>query len=296
MGQRLKGKVAVVTGGGSGIGRAIALDLAAEGAEVVVADLGLWTPGKPAGTQSADLVVGEIKKAGGKAVASYDDVAVMAGGENIIKTAIDNFSRIDILVCCAGIHKAGAIDKATEEDFDKLMGVHVKGHFSCIKAAAPHMKRQKSGRIITFSSTGALGSSSLSILYGTAKAAILGLTRSLALELADYGIAVNCILPSAITPLFSKDKKAAHGLPVPKPAGPEMLAPFVVYLACDEAHDINGQFFYAGGGDIALFSQPKPAVLLHKSARWTLDELVDIVPDTLGVSLARPALPEQKHV
>ena len=243
MGKRLNGKVAVVTGGGSGIGRGISLGLAAEGAQVVVNDLGVWTSNKPAGQQSADLVVDEIKKSGGKAVANYEDVSTMAGGQNIIKTAIDNFGRIDIVVCVAGTIKANVIEETSEEEWDRTMAVHTKGHFSCIKAAVPYMKRQKSGRIITFASRGAFGYGG-SAAYSAAKAAIMGLTGNLSWDLGKYGITINCILPNAVTPLFPRpDKPAYGGLPAPKPAGPEMVAPMVVYLCTDEAQGINGDSF-----------------------------------------------------
>lgn len=148
--QKLKGKSAVVTGGGDGIGRATALALAAEGAKVVINDIGH----DPEGKSKADNVVNEITKAKGTAVANYDSVATMAGGENIIKTATSNFGRIDILVNSAGNFKLMPTTELTEKDWDSIMDVHAKGHFSCIKAAIPEMIKQKSGRIINISSRG----------------------------------------------------------------------------------------------------------------------------------------------
>ncbi len=278
MQQRLDGKVAVVTGAGSGIGKAVAISLAEHGAAVVVNDPGASTPGR-----SADIVVNDIKRLGAKAAANYDSVATMKGGDEVIRAAIENFNRIDILVCCAGIFKPGKIDETTEEDWDRMMAVHAKGHFSCIKAAVPRMKEQRGGRIITFSSRAAFGPGG-SPAYTAAKAAILGLTRCLAVELAEYGITVNSIIPSAVTPLFPAGKIAFGGLPAPNPAGPEMVAPFVTYLSSDESKVFNGQFFYAGGGDIAVYSHESPARILHKQGKWTLEELVELAPTTLGVS------------
>jgi len=294
MGKRLKDKVAVVTGGGSGIGRCVSLDLAAEGALVVVNDLGVWTPDKPAGKQSADLVVDEIKKAGGKAHPNYDSVVTMAGGKNVIDTAINVFSKIDILVCCAGCYAGNTIDATPEEEWDRIIATNLKGHFTCIKPAAALMKKQKSGRIITFSSRASFGMGT-GPAYSAAKAGVLGLTRALASELGKYGITANSILPSAVTPLFPGKKVAfGDGLPAANPPGPEMVAPFVVYLATDEARKINGQFFYAGGGDLAIYSQPWPSQVLHKAAKWTLDEISELFPRTLGLNLVSPEYAEYK--
>ena len=292
MAQRLKGKVAVVTGGGGGIGRGIAIDLASEGAKIVVNDLGVWTADKQVAEQFADPVVQEIKQSGGEAVANSDDVATTAGGEKIIKTAIDTFGRIDIVVCCAGNYKPNVIDETTEEEWDSIMSVHVNGHFNCIKPAASHMKQQKSGRIITFSSLGAFGLGK-SPAYSTAKAGILGLSSSLARELGEYGITVNCIFPSAMTRLFPTDRVALYGIPPAKPAGSEMVAPMIAYLCTDEAGDINGEFFYVGGKDIGLYPQERRAMqLLHKAeGKWTMDELVELVPQTFGVNLHEPYKP-----
>lgn len=290
MARRLEGKVAVVTGGGSGIGRVVSLDLCAQGAQIVINDLGLWTPDKP--MKSADQVVDEIRQMGGKAVANCDDVSTMAGAERIIKTAIDTFGRIDILVCCAGITRYSLIEETTEADWDRIIGIHVKGHFGCIKYATPHMKRQKSGRIITISSIAAFGPTGGSPAYDTAKAAILGLTRSAAKQLGKYGITVNAILPSAMTRLFPKERAAHSGYPAHKGKA-EDVSPMIVYLATDEARDINGQFFYVGGGTVALLAQARPYQMLCKEGRWTVDELAGLVPQTFGVSMVNPSPAEQ---
>ncbi|MBI2857910.1 MAG: SDR family NAD(P)-dependent oxidoreductase [Chloroflexi bacterium] len=278
MNRKLEGKVAVVTGGGSGIGRCVSIDLAEQGARVVVADLGMWTQGKPAGSQAADTVVEEIKKSGGNAVAIYDDVSTMAGGKRIVDKAVQEFGGIDILVCCAGIYKPNLIEDTTEEEWDREMAVHAKGHFSCIQPAVPIMKRQKKGRIITISS-GMAFRQGLSPAYSAAKAAVLGLTRSLAIQLGKSGITVNSIIPSAGTPLFPGTGS--------KPT-PDTVAPVIVYLATDEASSVNGQYFSVQGGDVALYSHEVPIQTLHKESKWTVEELIDIVPKTLSLHMDHP--------
>ncbi len=284
MTQKLKGKSAVVTGGGDGIGRAVALALAAEGAEVVVNDIGR----NPDGTNAADKVVEEIIKARGTAVASYDSVATMSGGENIIKTAISSFGRIDILTNCAGNFKTVKTVEATEADWDSIMDVHLKGHFSCVRAAVLEMVKQKSGRIINISSrSAAFGAASLA--YSTAKAGILGFTSMLSEEQKDNGITVNAILPSAQTKLFSAPAPVlGDNIPIPPFREPEYVAPVIVYLATDEAKDITGRYIYASGGDICIYSHPlqlsaNTPVLVRKSGKWTVDELHQVIPPLLGL-------------
>jgi NAD(P)-dependent dehydrogenase (short-subunit alcohol dehydrogenase family) len=305
MSNRLTGKVAAVTGAGGpvGVGREVALAFAAEGASVVVNDVFR----DPDGTYGADRVVEEIRKAKGTAVANYDSVATMSGGENITKTAIGNFGRIDILVNCAGNFKSiGSLAEWTEDDYDAIMDVHMKGHFSCIKAAAAEMIKQKSGRIINFSSGAAFGTGAGArpmappppgappprlpfgpgsmIVYGAAKAGILGLTWSLSSQLSPHGITVNAILPSAVTNLFPGQRSRIGGGPT---GGPEDVAPMVVYLATDEAQNITGRFFYASSGDIIIFDRPMqipgPAMFIRKPCKWTIDELSEVIPPLLGL-------------
>ncbi len=288
--KKLEGKSAVITGGGSGIGRAIALDMAAEGAKVVINDIG----SQPDGRRSADVVVEEIKKNKGIAIANYDTVATLVGGASIIKAALDNFGRIDILVNSAGNFRvAKTVADLTEEDWDLTMDIHLKGHFSCIRAAVPEMKRQKYGRIINVSSGAAFQTGQPSLFpgglpfsfgaYGTAKAGILGLTTSLAVELKDYGIGVNALLPSAVTPLFPGDRQRILGGPT---GGPEYIAPLIVYLASEQAKDITGEFFYACHGDICVFKKPFQLpgehIFVRKMDKWTVDELIQMVPSLLA--------------
>ncbi|OGO43275.1 MAG: hypothetical protein A2Z05_05020 [Chloroflexi bacterium RBG_16_60_22] len=283
MAQRLKGKSAVVTGSGDGIGRGVALALAAEGAGVVINDIGRDASGKSA----ADRVAAEIKKAGGAAVANYDSVATMQGGENIIKTAVSNFGRIDILVNCAGNFKAVTTVEVTEDIWDSIIAVHLKGHFSCSKAAVKEMIKQKSGRIINISSrAAAFGAASLP--YSAAKAGILGMTSMLSAELKQHGITVNVILPSAETKLFAGPApNIGDNMPIAPDRGPEFIAPLIAYLATDKAGNITGRYFYASGGDICIYGHPfklpgEAHMLVRKTGKWTLDELDAVIPRLLG--------------
>jgi NAD(P)-dependent dehydrogenase (short-subunit alcohol dehydrogenase family) len=279
MAQRLKGKSAVVTGGGDGIGRAVALALAVEGARVVVNDIGR----DPDGKSSANKVVEEITKAGGTAVANYDSVATMSGGENIIKTAISNFGRIDILVNCAGNFKPVKITDMTENDWDSIMAVHLKGHFSCTKAAVLEMIKQQSGRIINISSRSA-AFGAVSAAYSAAKAGIMGFTLEQSEELKQYGIAVNAILPSATTKLFPGTRTPiGDNMPASLNMEPDSVAPIIVYLATDEAKYITSRLIYASGGDLCIFGRPlqlpgETPIFLHKIGKWTLDELSAVIP------------------
>lgn len=277
MTDKLKGKSAVITGSGDGLGKEIALAMAAEGASVVINDIN---------KELADKTVGEIKKAGGKAAANYDSVATMAGGENIIKTATSNFGRMDILVNCAGFSKNASSVDVTEKDWDAIIAVHLKGHFACTQPAIKEMIKQKSGRIINFSSRAGFlpGWSGLgSLPYSTAKAGVVGFTFLLSAELKQYGITVNAILPSAITKGFPEKRPKFGG---GETASPDFVAPIIVYLATDEAKNITGQFFYAAGGDICLF--PRPLQLdgankfIRKMGKWTVEEIGSILPPLIG--------------
>ncbi|MFC1819928.1 SDR family NAD(P)-dependent oxidoreductase [Thermodesulfobacteriota bacterium] len=286
--QGLKGKSAVVTGGGDGIGRGIAIAMAAEGAKVVVNDIGESPDGIPA----ADKVVKEITDAGGEAVANHDSVATISGGQNIIKTATDKFGSIDILVNCAGnLTRAPSVAEYKEEDWDSVIDVHLKGHFNCIRAAAGEMQKQESGRIINISSRAAFtfnirlpGSM---VAYSAAKAGILGLTAALSCELGKFNITVNAILPSAETKLFPGPRPGGD-LPASLWLDPDYIAPVIAYLATDEAQKINGRFIYVSGGDLCVYGRPLkvPAeshTFIRKMGKWTVDELSKVVPPMLGL-------------
>ncbi len=295
MADMVKGKVAVVTGAGRGIGREIALLMAKEGAKVVVNDLGGSGAGEGADKSVAAAVVEEIKKLGGSAVASLDSVASMAGGERIIKTALDSFGRIDILVNNAGILRDRMVFNMTEEEWDIVQATHLKGHFACAKPAAILMRQQRSGRIINFTSNSGLFGNAGQANYAAAKAGIAGFTRVISRELGRYGITVNAISPNAKTRLTATIPQGdrAQGIQVtnfdsmfPDPAH---IAPMVVFLASDAAANINGQIFHVDGPRIELLSYPRPIRTIFKPGRWTLDELIEAVPKTLAQGLTNPA-------
>jgi NAD(P)-dependent dehydrogenase (short-subunit alcohol dehydrogenase family) len=278
MTQRLKGKSAVVTGGGDGIGRGVALAMSAEGAKIVVSDIA---------RNAADKVVNEIIKTGGVAVACYDSVATMQGGENIVNTAVKSFGRMDILVNCAGNFKALPTVEVTEDVWDSIIAVHLKGHFSCSKAAIKEMIKQQSGRIVNISSrAAAFGAASLP--YSAAKAGILGMTSMLSAELMQHGITVNVILPSAETKLFSGPApNIGDNMPIARERGAEFISPLITYLATDEAKNITGRYFYVSGGDICIYGHPfklpgEAHILIQKAGKWTLDELDRVLPRLLG--------------
>ncbi len=191
----LDGKVAVVTGGGTGIGRAVSIGLAAAGAAVIVNDYGVSVDGMDPSSEPANAVVAEIRKAGGRAVAAADSVATMAGGRAVVDLALKEFGDLHVLVCCAGILRERMIFNMSEEEWDAVIAVHLKGHFTVMQPATRHMRERKAGSIITFTSTAGLEGSPGQPNYSAAKEGIVGLTRSTALAMAKYGVRCNAISP-----------------------------------------------------------------------------------------------------
>jgi len=309
MGDRLKGKVAVVTGAGRGLGRCHALALASEGAKVVINDLGGAVDGTGADKSPADEVVAEIKKMGGEAVANYDSVVTMEGGEKIIKAAIDNFGRLDILVNNAGVLRDRMVFNMTEEEWDSVISVHLKGHFACTKPACVVFRQQRSGRIINTSSEAGLGNMGQAN-YSAAKEGIVGFTRTVARDMGRYGVTCNAIRPRAatrmtVTPELKAawEKRAkmgmgaagaeavAAGVPDLSAMAPEAVSPMVVFLCTDEAANINGRNFLVTGGEVSLYSEPENWRSIFKEGTWTVDELCKLVPMTLAAGLINPSAP-----
>jgi NAD(P)-dependent dehydrogenase (short-subunit alcohol dehydrogenase family) len=296
MADRLRGKVAVVTGGGRGIGRAIALLLASEGAAVVVNDLGTAVDGRGAEPSAAVETAEAIRAAGGRAIANGDDVGDFQAAERIIDAAVAEFGRIDILVNNAGILRDRMIFNMSEEEWDAVIRVHLKGAFNLSRHASRRMREQNSGRIISMSSTSGLYGNAGQANYGAAKDGIAGLTRVISRDLGRYGITVNAIAPAAATRMTATITEAARqkrpGAAGPEPPRlpgtrfePEDVAPFAVYLATDAAAGINGQIFAVMGGVISLINYPAPVRTITKPSRWTPEEIAALFPSTLGMDL-----------
>ena len=298
MANMLQDKVAVVTGAGRGIGRGVAMLMAQEGAKVVVVDLGVNVDGSGADTSVAEQVVSEIREAGGTAVASAESVTTMAGGESIIQTAVDNFGKLDIVVTVAGILRDRMIFNMAEEEWDDVIAVHLKGTFTIVKHACILFRQQRSGRVITFSSTSGLYGNSGQCNYGAAKDGIAGFTRVVARDMGRYGVTVNAISPSAATrmtvsiPDEARELRAARGITGASSTlrgGPDDVAPMVTWLASDEAAHVNGQVFHVTEGLVTLLNEPEPVKTIQKDGKWTVDELIRVVPVTLGFELLNPA-------
>lgn len=264
----LSGKVAVVTGGGGGIGRACALGLAKAGAKVVVNDYGVNLEGTDANAGPADQVVAEIRAAGGEAVAVFETVASMAGGKRIIDAALDHFGRIDSLVTVAGIMRPANIFDMTEAEWDDVITTNLKGHFACVQPAARAMYKQQSGSVIMFTSSGGLEGSPNQPNYAATKEGILGLMRSVALSMVPYGTC-NAISPSAVTRMTQRLS------PNYNPGGPERLSALVNFLSSDAGKNVNGQVIAAGGDRIAVYPQPKVLRAMYRSGGWNEAEIIE---------------------
>ena len=303
MGNSLEGKVAVVTGGGRGIGRGVSLLLASEGARVVVNDYGVAVDGSQPSDGPAAEVAEEIRAAGGQAVPNFDTVATMEGGDSMVKQALDAFGRLDIVVNVAGILRDRMVFNMTEQEWDDVVAVHLKGHFTTTKPASIIMRQQRSGRIITFTSGSGLRGSSGQANYGAAKAGIAGFTRVIARDLGRYGVTCNSISPGAQTrmtatvPQSARETRAARGIASGPAAAqvverrPEQVAPMVAYLCTDDAWNINGQIFAVSGGTVSLLYHPTPYRTIFKEGTWTIDELQSVVPAQLMSGVENPAPP-----
>ena len=244
----LDGKVAIVTGAGGGLGREHALALAAEGAAVVVNDLGGARDGSGSGSAMADQVVADIKAAGGEAAPNYDNVATVEGGESILKSAVEAFGKVDILINNAGILRDKSLSKTTEDLWDPVIAVHLKGTYCVTRPVFNHMKESgNGGTIINTSSTSGLNGNFGQCNYGAAKAGIAGFTRCLALEGKKAGIRCHILAPVAHTRL-TEDLPGFDNDVAANQYDPKLVSPLMVYLASDEAKFMTGQVISPNGG------------------------------------------------
>ena len=304
MGNRLEGKIAVVTGGGRGIGRGIAHLLAEEGASIVVNDKGTEVDGTGASNIPADGVVDEIKSYGGKAIANYSDVSTMEGGESLIQACVDNYGQIDILVNSAGSLKDRMIYQMTESDFDQVVRNNSKSVFTTTKFAGILFRQQRSGRVVNMVADSGLGDVGRSN-YAAATEGIIGLTRTTAKDLGKYGVTANAISAMAETRLFpgavdqhrvpeisgpSRDERAGIG-PSPEipswsgdgsPDDAENVAPLAVYLCTEAAPNINGYVLGVRGGSLYVYSNPDIENVVNKWGNFTMEEMDVLFPKMMG--------------
>ncbi len=306
MGDRLKGRVAIVTGAGRGIGRGEALALAAEGASVVINDFGGGSHGEGGEKGPADQTVDDIKALGVGAVANYGSVADYAVGEELVQQAIDNFGRLDIVVNNAGILRDRMIFNMTEEDWDAVLAVHLKGTFNVTRAASVIFRQQRSGVIVNTSSEAGLGNMGQAN-YSAAKEGIVGFTRTVARDLGRYGVRCNAIRPRAATRLVISDEMreaasrgGAAGMNMDvlnafeKNNPPEAIAPLVVWLCTDEAANVNGRNFLVAGNQIGLYSEPQLIADVKLDHVVTLEELSKLMPESVTKDLTNQFAPKEE--
>ncbi|MEV6649165.1 SDR family oxidoreductase [Streptomyces sp. NPDC051219] len=278
MGNFLAGKAIAVTGAGRGIGRAVAIAAAAEGARVVVNDYGVSIEGgEPAG-EVAESVVKEIEAAGGEAVAVADDIATMAGGQRIVDTALARYGRIDGVVCVAGILRERMLFNMSEEEWDPVVATHLKGTFTVFRAASAVMRKQGTGTLIGFTSGNHQGSVAQAN-YSAAKGGIISLVRSAALGLHKYGVTANAVAPVARTRM-----SANVPMELKEIGEPEDVAALVVYLLSDRAREekITGQVYTIAGPKIAVWAQPRELRAGYTDGAWTPQRIADFLPGTVG--------------
>jgi NAD(P)-dependent dehydrogenase (short-subunit alcohol dehydrogenase family) len=277
----MDGKVALVTGAGRGVGRGIALELAKAGAAVVVNDLGVSITGENTEGSPAEQVVEEIKAMGGRAVANHDSVADWAGACAMVKAGVDNFGRIDAVVNNAGNLRDVYFHKMSPEDFDAVIAVHLKGSFNTSRAAAPFFKEQESGAFVHMTSTSGLIGNFGQANYSAAKLGIVGLSKSIALDMQRFGVRSNAVAPFAWTRMIDsiptdtpEQQKRVDGL---KKLDANKIAPFVVALCGDGGVKVTGQIFGVRNNEIFLFSQPRPIRTAHTSDGWTPETVTERV-------------------
>lgn len=275
----LEGKVIVVTGAGAGVGRGVAREAARQGAQVIVNDLGVKIDGSDASAGPAEETVAQIRGEGGVAAANIDSVAEWSGAQKIVQQAMDLYGRIDGVVNSAGNLRDALFHKMTEDEFDAVIRVHLKGSWNVARAAAPHFKSQESGAYVHMTSTSGLIGNIGQANYASAKAGLVGLSKSIALDMQRFGIRSNCIAPFAYTrmvgsiPTDTPEQAARMKLLMTLEA--DKIAPFTLALLSDQARHVSGQVFGVRNNEIYLFSQPRPIRTAHAGEGWTVQSCID---------------------
>jgi NAD(P)-dependent dehydrogenase (short-subunit alcohol dehydrogenase family) len=280
-------KVVVLTGAGGGIGRGIAMALARAGAKVVANDLGVSLEGEGADATVVARLSDELREAGGVAVANTDTVSTAAGAARIVQCALDHFGRIDAVINNAGNLRDRFFFNMSEQEWREVIDVHLHGTFFVSRAAAPHFREQRSGAYVHMTSTSGLIGNFGQANYSAAKLGIVALSKSIALDMARYGVRSNCIAPFAWSRMTDSipaetDQERARVEKL-KRMEPAKIAPMAVFLASEAAHDVNAQVFGVRANEIFLFSQPRPRRSVHSSEGWTPE------------SIAQVAMPAMKH-
>ena len=312
MAKHLDGKVAIVTGGGRGIGRGIALELGRQGAKVIVNDLGATVEGQSSDDSPAQEVVNQIRAESGTAEANYADVADHQQAEDLVRQALTTYQGLDILINVAGILRERMIFNMTEEEWDAVIAVHLKGAFNTTRLALPQMLKQGYGRVLLFSSGSGLGSTGQAN-YSAAKEGMVGFARALAREVGPYGVTVNAIYPGGNTrmtqsvPDAARTIRAAAGISRagraaevqavsddgPTPRDPENNAPTVAWLCTEAGGAINGQVIGTSGWQASRYSQRHVARSIHRARPWTVEELARAIPNQLVNGITNPAPNQQ---
>ncbi len=289
MPQMLDGKVAIVTGAGQGVGRAIAEGLAKSGASVVINDVGVTLTGETENASVAEEAAAAIRATGGQAAANRDSVVDWASAQRIVQTALDSFGRIDIVVNNAGILRDAIFHRMEPDEWRAVIDVHLHGSFNISRAAATHFRQQQSGSYIHMTSTAGLIGNFGQANYMAAKLGIVGLSRAIAMDMQRFNVRSNCIAPFAWSRMVSSipteteaDKVRVAKL---KQMTPEKIAPMVAFLGSDAAKDISGQVFAVRNNEIFLMSQPRPVRSLHRGEGWTPEALAEQLPHAFGPSL-----------
>lgn len=279
----LEDKVVIVTGGGRGIGQAIAKMAASRGAKLVINDYGVSTTGENPETGPAVDTVAQIREAGGDAVANTESVAESAAAARIVEQALDQYGRVDYLVNNAGILRDRIFHRMTEEEWDAVIGVHLKGSFNMAHAVAPHFRKQESGAFLHMTSTSGLIGNYGQANYAAAKMGLVGLSTALALDMSRYNVRSNCIAPFAWSrmigtiPVTSPEQQAR--MERLQEMTPDKIAPLAVFLGSDGAQDVSGQIFCVRNNEIFLMSLPRPLRSLHRGEGWSPEAIQDqLVP------------------